>query len=137
MSAPIKRLIPPLLLVSAAALVFAAGPSFLSTSSAARTTKTRPQWEYAHLVLGDTAADIYWQTGKATVSSAGDVTKPDPSRSIAALYAQLGGQEENPNLGALLNLIGRDGWEMVSYTRPPGVQTWWFKRAKTAEVDRD
>ena len=83
-----KRLtIPRLLLVGIAALVVAGtGLSLLSRSNAvAQAPKVRPQWEYAHLVLGDAAADVHWQAGKTTLSGSGDVTRPDPTRSIDAL----------------------------------------------------
>lgn len=127
-----KRMtIPLLLLVWIAALVVMTGASLLATGSAgADVPKVRQQWEYAYLILGDSAADLHWQAGKTTLSSSGNVNKPDLTRSIGELYLQLGGKEPNPTLGALLNQIGQDGWEMVSYTRPPGVQTWMFKRSR-------
>jgi len=126
-----KRMTIPLFLVAGiAAFVVGIGPSFLARSNVdAQAPKGRQQWEYAHLVLGDTAADLNWQNGKTTVS-AGDVNKPDPTRSIEALYRQLGGKEPDPTLGVLLNLIGQEGWEMVSYSRPSGVQAWVFKRPR-------
>ena len=100
-----KRMtIPLLLLVWTAALVVVTGPLLLSMSSAgAQAPKARQQWEYAHLVLGDTAADVHWQAGKTTLSGSGDVTKPDPTRSMDGLYRQLGGKVPNPTLGVLLN----------------------------------
>ena len=118
-----------LLLVGTAALVALTGPSLHSTNYAgAQAPKARPHWEYAHLVFGDTAAEIQWHTGKTTLRN--NATKPDANRSIDELYRQLGGTEQSPTLGVLLNLIGDEGWEMVSYARPPGVQTWVFKRAR-------
>jgi hypothetical protein len=127
-----KRMtIPLLLLVGTVALIVLTGPSLLSPkSTGAEAPKARTQWEYAHLILGDTAADVHWQAGKTTLSSSGDVNKPDPTRSIDELYQKLGGKEPKPTLGVILDQIGQDGWEMVSYVRPPGVQTWMFKRAR-------
>jgi hypothetical protein len=124
-----RMMISVLLLAWTVALAVMSGPAFLSTNSAvAQAAKARQQWEYASLVIGDAAGDVDWQTGKTTRRSPGDVTKPDPSRGVNELYRQLGGKEQSPTLGVLLNQIGQDGWEMVSYTRPPGVQTWMFKR---------
>lgn len=94
----------------------------------AQPAKVRHQWGYASLVIGDAAGDVHWQTGNTTKSSQGDVTKPDPSRGINELYRQLGGKEQNPTFGMLLDVIGQEGWEMVSYTRPSGIQTYIFKR---------
>jgi hypothetical protein len=127
-----KRMtIPLVLLVGTGTLIVLTGASLLSPGSAgAQAPQARPQWEYAHLVLGDTAADVHWQTGKATLSSSRDVSKSDPTRSIDELHRQLGGKEPKPTLGVILDQIGQDGWEMVFYARPPGVQTWMFKRAK-------
>jgi hypothetical protein len=125
-----KRMtIPVLLLAWTLVLAAMTGHAVLPTSSAvAQAAKARQQWEYASVIVADAAGDVHWQTGKTTRSSPGDVSKPDPSRGVNDLYRQLGGKEEAPTLGMLLNLIGQDGWEMVSYTRPPGVQTWMFKR---------
>jgi hypothetical protein len=98
------------------------------SSAAAQAPKARQQWEYASLVFGDTALDLHWQAGKTTLVSPGNVKKPDPDRSINALYQQLGGKQEATTLGALLDLIGQDGWELVTYAHPPGAQSWMFKR---------
>ncbi len=99
-----------------------------STGAAGQAAKTRQVWEYASLVVGDTAVDVHWSTGKTTLTSPGDVTKPDLDRSVNEVYPKLGGKEKNATLGMLLNLIGQDGWEMVSYAHPSGAQVWMFKR---------
>jgi hypothetical protein len=125
-----KRMtIPLLLLVWTLALAVLTGQSLLSTSSAtAQGPKARQQWQYASLVIDDVAVGIHWQAGKTTLSSSGDVTKPDLSRSAKEVSRKLGGKEESTTLGMLLNLIGEDGWEMVSYAHPSGAQVWMFKR---------
>ena len=126
-----KRMtIPLLLLVGTLALAVLTGQSLLPTSSAtAQGPKARQQWQYASLVIDDAAVGIHWQAGKTTLSSPGDVTKPDLSRSVKDLCRQLGGKEESLTLGTLLNLIGQDSWEMVSYAHTRGAQIWMFKRA--------
>jgi len=125
-----KRLIPLLLLACTLALVVPAAPSFLPPGrAAAQAPNARPQWEYASLVIGDAAADVQWQAGGTTLTGPGDVTRPDLDRSVKELYRQLGGRSESPTLGMLLNLIGRDGWEMVSYAHTRGAQVWMFKRS--------
>ena len=125
-----KRLTVPLLLLTFTLPVAVLSVQSLlrPNSAAAQVPKAPTHWEYASLVIGDAAADIDWQAGGRLLKEPGDVTRPDLDRSIRALYPQLGGKDENANLGMLLNLIGRDGWEMVSYSRPAGVQTWMFKR---------
>jgi hypothetical protein len=126
-----KRMTIPLLLFAwTVALIILTGLALLSTSTAgAQAPRGRQQWEYASLIFGDTALDMHWQAGKTTLSSRGDVDKPDDRRSINELYRKLGGKEEDATFGMLLNLVGQDGWEMVAYARPSGVQTWMFKRA--------
>ena len=126
-----KRITIPLLLVGwTLALALMTAHALLPTSSAgAQVPKARPSWEYASLVWADTALDMHWQDGKRTFRSGGDVTKSDDKRSINELYRQLGGKEQSPTLGTLLNLVGQDGWEMVSYARTSGAQIWMFKRA--------
>jgi hypothetical protein len=125
-----KRLtLPLLLLVCTLAVVVVSAQSLLRTNSAAAQVPKAPtHWEYASLVIGDAAADIDWLAGRTMLKGLGDVARPDLDRSVQSLFRQLGGKGENANLGMLLNLIGRDGWEMVSYSRPPGAQTWMFKR---------
>lgn len=121
--------IPLLLLVWTLALVVLTEQSLLPTSSAtAQAPKARQQWQYATLIIDDYAVGIHWQTGKTTLSTPGDVTKKDLSRSIKELVRQLGSKEESTTLGTLLNLVGQDGWEMVSYGHPSGAQIWMFKR---------
>lgn len=125
-----RTTIPLLLLVWTLALAITTGQALLPTNIAvAQGPKARQQWEYASLMIGDAALDLHWRTGKMALSGPGNVTKPDFDRSIHEVYGQLGGKEQTPTVGMLLNLIGQDGWELVSYTRPPGVQTWMFKRA--------
>jgi len=100
-----------------------AGQALLATGTAVvQPAKPRPAWEYGSLVFGETALDLHWQAGKTVLETPGDVIKRDPGPSINELYRKLGGKEENPTLGIILNLIGQDGWELVSFTRPPGVQ---------------
>jgi hypothetical protein len=116
-----KRLtVPSVLLVIA---FFAGiGPLLSTNNGGGPVPKARQQWEYAHLVLGDAAADTSWQTGTTTLSGSGDVTNPDPTRTIAELYRQLGGKEGRPTFGLLLDLIGHDGWELVTYTHTRAAQ---------------
>jgi hypothetical protein len=119
-----------LLLVWTLALTVMTGQALLPANRVgAQAAKVRPKWEYASLVVTDTAAALHWRAGKTTLDGSGDVLKPDLSRGVNEVYRRLGGKDESPTLGMLLDLIGQDGWEMVSYTRPPGVQTWMFKRA--------
>jgi hypothetical protein len=126
-----KRLtIPLLLLVWTLGLAAMTGQAILPTNKAlAQAPKARQKWEYASLMFEDAAMDLHRRAGKTTLDSPGSVTTPDPDRSIEELYRQMGGKEHNPTLGMLLNLIGQDGWEMVSFTHPSGVQIWVFKRA--------
>ena len=122
--------IPLLLLVWTLGLAVMTGQALLPTNNAlAQAPKARQQWEHAWLMFEDAAMDLHWRAGKKALDTPGSVTNPDPDRSIKEMYQQLGGKEQNPRLGMLLNLIGQDGWEMVSYTHPSGVQTWMFKRA--------
>ena len=125
-----KRVTTPLLLlVSTLALVVLTGQSLLPPSSAtAQAPKARQQWQYATLIIDDLAVGIHWQTGKTTLCSPGDATKKDLARSVRDLVRQLGSKEESTTLGMLLNLIGQDGWEMVSYAHTSGAQVWMFKR---------
>jgi len=121
--------IPLLLLVWTLTLAIFSGQSLLRLSSAtAQAPHAGPRWEYATLVLGDAAVDLNWQAGETSFTGPGDVNKPDLSRSVKVLYRQLGGQDQDPTLGMLLNIIGRNGWEMVSYAHPSGAQVWMFKR---------
>ena len=126
-----KRMtIPLLLVVWTLALAVLTGQSLLPTSRAeAQPQKARQKWEYATLVFGETALDLHWQSGKTILETPSNVEKRDPTPSINELYRKLGGNELNPTLGMILNLIGQDSWEMVSFTHPPGVQIWTFKRA--------
>ena len=98
------------------------------SSSLAQGPKAPPKWHYATLVIGDSAVDIYWSDGKTKLESPGNVTKPNLDRSLGELYPQLGGKDANPTLGMLLNLIGENGWEMVSYAHTSAAQVWMFKR---------
>jgi len=123
-----KRFTMPLILVCTVAVI-ATGASLLSSGALAQGQKVRQQWEYANLVIGDQAEQVLWQAGKTTLGTVGDATKPQSGRGLDDLFHQMGGKEANPTLGMVLNLIGQDGWEMVSYARPPGVQTWVFKRS--------
>jgi len=125
-----RMMIPVLLLAWTLGLGVMTGQALLPMSSAvAQGAKARQQWEYASLIVEDLALDMHWQAGKTTLSSGGDVLKPDDKRSVNELYRQMGGKEQDPTLGMLLNLVGQDGWELVSYTHPSGAQLWMFKRA--------
>ena len=125
-----KRMtIPVLLLAWTLGLAVMTGQALLPTSSAAApATKVRQPWEYASLIVGNLAVDVHWETGKASLSSPGDVKKPDLDRSVNEVYKQMGGKEQSPTLFVLLNLIGLDGWELVSYAHSDGAQVWMFKR---------
>jgi len=126
-----KRLtIPLLLLVWTLGLLAMTAQALLPSDNAlAQAPKARQQWEYASLMFEDGAMDLHWRAGKTALDTPGSVTKPDPDRSFKEMYRQLGGKEQNPTLGMILNLIGQDGWEMVSNTHPAGVQIYMFKRA--------
>ncbi len=124
-----KRVTMLLLLLTGAGAAVAVTVSFLPTNRVdAQPPKARPQWEYARLVEGAAAADYIWSTGKTTLRAPGDVAKPDPDRAIGELYRQLGGKEQGPTFGKLLDLIGQDGWELVSYSSSGAANTWTFKR---------
>jgi len=77
--------------------------------------QARPSWEYARLVLNDSVAA--WQAGETNVD-------PEALR-LEPLYRRLGGTFR-PNLTNLLNLVGRDGWELVSTDET----VWTFKRQR-------
>src|SRR6202790_2293730 len=82
-----KRItIPVLLLAGTLGLGVVSGQALLPMSSAvAQGAKARQQWEYASLIVEDLALDMHWQAGKTTLSSGGDVLKPDDKRSVNEL----------------------------------------------------
>lgn len=75
----------------------------------------RSSWEYARMVLNDDV--VAWQGGETNV---------DPEAvTLETLYRRLGGKFR-PNLTNLLNLLGRDGWELVTTDET----VWTFKRKR-------
>jgi hypothetical protein len=127
-----KRLLIPSLLVSILGLAMIAPQvMFHADNAVAQAPKGRQSWEYAYLVIGDASVPkVIWMAGKTSLASSENQITPDYGPGINELYRQLGGKEQAASLGEFLNHLGRDGWELVSYTNSTGAQRWWFKRAR-------
>lgn len=102
-----------LTLLAVAAMLAEAQDTSNQKDAPVSAVQARPSWEYARLVLNDSVAA--WQAGETNVD-------PEALR-LEALYRRLGGTFR-PNLTNLLNLVGRDGWELVSTDET----VWTFKR---------
>ena len=118
-----KRLIPLLIVLIAFAIIW----SFKRVE--AQVPKGHQTWEYATLYLGDASVpQTVWYTGKTTITSTEKALSRDTTVGVNELYHKLGGKEETATLGVLLNHIGQDGWELVTYSRSSDSQHWAFKR---------
>jgi hypothetical protein len=73
---------------------------------------------------------LTWRTGKKRLVS--ESKTPDVSKLYKDLAGHDLGKDEKAPFGALLDRIGQDGWELVTYAVEPGpeeyLQTWTFKR---------
>ncbi len=79
----------------------------------AQQTQRRTNWEYARLLVSD--GNAAWHAGEV-----GQIIDIVP---LEILYQRLGGNRP-ANLTNLLNVIGRDGWELVATDE----SVWTFKR---------
>jgi hypothetical protein len=106
----------------------------IATHAGAERPKGVQKWEYATLtqVFPPRAVDPYhvtWRTGKQRL----EAKTRTAQEGVASLNQQLRGTDlgGRPPFGALLDRIGQEGWELVTYTErgPEGnTQTWTFKR---------
>ena len=110
-----------------------------ATKAAAQLPKVEQKWEYAtlsyqELVNGAVGISLSWRTGKKTFHAGFQMDQPSP---FAKLNKELGGKEDSVSLGALLDRIGQDGWELATHAMtiapnalgtPMIFQIWTFKR---------
>jgi hypothetical protein len=109
-----------------------------ATKAAAQRPKVTQKWEYATLSYreavngGAVGSSLSWRTAKKTYYAGFEEGQPLP---FAKLNKELGGKEDSVSLGALLDRIGQDGWELATHAMtiaPKGtamlLQTWTFKR---------
>lgn len=126
-----KKLVTPLLLITSVVVLATTcwQQCDFTNNAVAQVPKGRQGWEYATLYMGDASVpQIVWGTGKVTVASSEPNISRDQAPGINELYRKLGGKKETATTGMLLDHIGQDGWELVSYTRSSGSQNWIFKR---------
>ena len=109
-----------------------------ASKAAAQPPKVTQKWEYATLSYqeavngGAVGSSLSWRTGKKTYHAGFEDGQPLP---FVKLNKELGGKEDSVSLGALLDRIGQDGWELATHAMtiaPKGtamiLQTWTFKR---------
>ena len=116
----------------------AAAWHLLSTArrAGAQPPRGRQKWEYATLIqVFPKAQPAYrgiWRTGKKRLVA----ETRDIFEGVSRIYKDLAGhdlgKDEKAPFGALLDRIGHDGWELVTYAPQPSpegnTETWTFKR---------
>ncbi len=102
----------------------------------AQPPKGRQKWEYGTLTQVFPKAQpsyrITWRTGKKRLVAESKTALEGVSKVYKGLAGRDLGKDEKAPFGALLDRIGQDGWELVTYMPEPGpegnTQTWTFKR---------
>jgi hypothetical protein len=102
-------------------------------NACAQAFKVGQKWEYAVLFYHDDrdfGSYATWTTGKKNLGAQRKKEEEPPP--FSKLFKDLGGKEKGGSKAELLDLIGQDGWELVSYTRTEEArsrtETWTFKR---------